>query len=101
DMPAWRVAGSVTLRRSIGSIAGAALVVAVLTAGDMTVTDLLQVRTYAEEAYLQAQLGHPLAAQVVLPPLVLLGSLVLVAAWSLLRADPARIASADVRARTW
>ena len=26
---------------------------AVLTAGDMTVTDLLQVRTYAEEAYLQ------------------------------------------------
>ena len=48
----------VTLRRALGAIAAAALAVAVLTAGDMTVTDLLQVRTYAEEAYLQYSLGR-------------------------------------------
>ena len=49
---------SVTLRRALGAIAAAALAVAVLTAGDMTVTDLLQVRTYAEEAYVQYSLGR-------------------------------------------
>ncbi len=47
----------VTLRRALGAIAAAALAVAVLTAGDMTVTDLLQIRTYAEEAYLAIQPG--------------------------------------------
>ena len=48
------------------------LAVAVLTAGDMTVTDLLQVRTYAEEAYVQFTLGRgPADAAVVsIPPLV-------------------------------
>ena len=43
DMPAGRVWGKVTLRRGVGAIAAAAVAVAVLTAGDMTVTDLLQV----------------------------------------------------------
>ena len=44
---------------------------AVLTAGDMTVTDLLSVRTYAEEAYLQYTLGRGpgAAALVALPPI--------------------------------
>ena len=42
---------TVTLRRALGAIAAAALAVAVLTAGDMTVTDLLVIRTYAEESY--------------------------------------------------
>ena len=51
DFGPWRVLTRVTLRRAVGAIAAAALAVAVLTAGDMTVTDLLQVRTYAEEAY--------------------------------------------------
>ncbi len=55
DLPAWQVAFQITLRRAVGAVAGAALAVAVLTAGDMTVTDLLQVRTYAEETYLQIQ----------------------------------------------
>ena len=43
DMPAGRVWGKVTLRRGVGAMAAAAVAVAVLTAGDMTVTDLLQV----------------------------------------------------------
>jgi iron(III) transport system permease protein len=102
EMPAWRVALAVTVRRSVGAIAGAALAVAVLTAGDMTVTDLLQVRTYAEEVYLQAQLGKgPAAVMVTLPPLLVLGSLIVVGANLLVRADPARIASTQVRARMW
>ena len=84
-----------TLRRSLGAIAAAALAVAVLTAGDMTVTDLLSVRTYAEEAYPQYQAGNgPGAAAVALPPLVVLGALILLGARALLRADPARVLSA-------
>ena len=69
----------VTLRRAWGAIAAAALAVAVLTAGDMTVTDLLQIRTYAEEAYLQYSLGRGPggAALVAIPPLVVLGLLIL------------------------
>jgi iron(III) transport system permease protein len=103
DLPAWRVLARVTLRRTLGAIAGAALAVAVLTAGDMTVTDLLQVRTYAEEAYVQFQLGNGpgAAAAVTLPPLGILGVLVGVAARRLLRADPARIPSPAARARLW
>ena len=63
NRPCWNSARGaslcrVTLRRAVGAIAAAALAVAVLTAGDMTVTDLLQVRTYAEEAYVQFILGR-------------------------------------------
>ncbi|HEX8201068.1 MAG TPA: iron ABC transporter permease, partial [Isosphaeraceae bacterium] len=103
DLPAWRVVIRVTLRRSVGGIAGAALAVAVLTAGDMTVTDLLVVRTYAEEAYVQYQLGNGpgAAAAVALPPLAVLGGLVFLAAWGLLRTDPARLPSADAGVRLW
>jgi iron(III) transport system permease protein len=89
----------------VGALAGAALAVAVLTAGDMTVTDLLQVRTYAEEAYVQYQIGHgPHAASAVtLPPLLVLGTLVALLARGLLRADPARLATATAagRGKVW
>lgn len=103
DMPAWKVALVITPRRAIGAISAAALAVAVLTAGDMTVTDLLQVRTYAEEAFIQSQLGEgpTAAAKVALPPLVVLGSLIVIVARMLLRIDPARVASAETLARTW
>jgi iron(III) transport system permease protein len=103
EMPATRVVVRVTLRRSIGAIAAAALAVAVLTAGDMTVTDLLQVRTYAEEAYVQSQLGKgpAAAAKVAVPPLIVLGGLVLVAARRLRNGDPARVHSRRERPRTW
>ncbi len=101
DLPAARVCTSVTLRRGAGAIAATALAVAVLTSGDMTVTDLLQVRTYAEEAYVQFSLGRgPADAAVVsIPPLLVLGLAILVVAGALLRADPARLASAFSRAR--
>ncbi len=98
-----RVLRTVTLRRALGAIAAAALAVAVLTAGDMTVTDLLQIRTYAEESYLQYQLGRGpgVAALVALPPLCVLGVLILVVGRALARLDPSRIASSFARAKVW
>ncbi|MBX6312558.1 MAG: iron ABC transporter permease, partial [Isosphaeraceae bacterium] len=102
DLPAWRVVLRLSLRRAIGAIAGAALAVAVLTAGDMTVTDLVMVRTYAEEAYTQFQAsGSAAAAAIALPTLAVLGPLVLLAAAWVLHSDPARLASTAARARTW
>jgi iron(III) transport system permease protein len=103
DLPLWRVLWSITLRRSLGAIVAALLAVAVLTAGDMTVTDLLQVRTYSEEVYIQSQLGDgPLAAaRVALPPLVVLMPLLLGCGWWLTRFDPARVASAQSRIERW
>jgi iron(III) transport system permease protein len=103
EMPSWRVAWSVSLRRARGAIAAAALAVAVLTAGDMTVTDLVAVRTYAEEAYIQFGLGKGpgTAAATTLPPLVVVGGLVLFGASRLLRSDPARIVSTAIDAPRW
>jgi iron(III) transport system permease protein len=103
DLPAWRVAWSVTLRRAIGSITTAALAVAVLVAGDMTVTDLLQVRTYAEEAYLQYTLGQgpASASAVALPPLLILGGLIVLLAGGLARSEPSRWASAWLNGPRW
>src|SRR5207244_2525550 len=43
----WRV----TLARSVAALTAAALFVAVLTTGEMAVTDLLLVRSYAEVVY--------------------------------------------------
>ncbi len=103
DLPAWKVVLRVTLRRGLGAIAAAALAVAVMTAGEMTVTDLLQVRTYAEEAYNQSQLGNGPAAMtaVALPPIAILGLLLLIGTRALMRLNPSRLASAAARARTW
>jgi iron(III) transport system permease protein len=93
----------VTLRRASGAIIAAALAVAVLTAGDMTVTDLLSIRTYAEEAYLQYSLGGGpgAAAAVALPPILVLGVLIFIVGQTLERYDPARVVSSLLRARLW
>jgi iron(III) transport system permease protein len=98
-----RVMLRVTLRRAVGGIAAAALAVAVLTAGDMTVTDLLQIRTYAEEVYLQYSLGRGPgeAALVAIPPFVVLGLLIIWLGRALDRIDPARLVSSFSRARLW
>ncbi len=49
----------VTLPRSADALAAAFLWVAVTTAGEMTVTDLFQIRTYAEELYTEFALATP------------------------------------------
>jgi iron(III) transport system permease protein len=49
----WRVLFAVTLRRSLAALAAAALWVGLQTATEITVTDVMQVRTFAEEIYTQ------------------------------------------------
>jgi iron(III) transport system permease protein len=49
----WRVLMRVSLPRASASILAAALWVALQTATEITVTDVMQVRTYAEEVYTQ------------------------------------------------
>jgi iron(III) transport system permease protein len=49
----WRVLARVSLPRASASIVAAALWVALQTATEITVTDVMQVRTYAEEVYTQ------------------------------------------------
>src|SRR5262245_28281370 len=51
--PAGWVLWHVTLRRALPALAAAGLWLAVQTAGEITLTDLLQVRTFAEEVYTQ------------------------------------------------
>jgi iron(III) transport system permease protein len=55
----WRVVWHVTLPRSRAAIGAAALWVALQTAGEITVTDMMQVRTFAEEVYTQLGMGGP------------------------------------------
>jgi iron(III) transport system permease protein len=69
----------------------------------MTVTDLLLVRTYAEEAFVQFTLGRgPADAAIVsIPPLLVLGAALLLLARAVRDADPARLASAFALAKRW
>ncbi len=55
----WVVLRRVTLPRAGAAILAAAVWVALLTANEITVTDMLQVRTYAEEVYTQFVLPDP------------------------------------------
>ena len=57
DGSPWQVARQVTLRRAAGAICVAALWVALVTAGEMAITDFFQVRTFAEELYTAFALG--------------------------------------------
>jgi iron(III) transport system permease protein len=54
DGSASQVFFRVSLRGALPAVGMAAIWVAVLTAGEMTVTDLFSIRTYAEEVYTQA-----------------------------------------------
>jgi iron(III) transport system permease protein len=90
-LPAWRVLARVSVPRAGATIAAASLWVGLQAAGEITVTDVMQVRTFAEEVYTQfvgpepAVGGDPLArAVVVAMPLVLLAAilvLVLAGRW--------------------
>ncbi|MGH9677347.1 MAG: hypothetical protein ACRD36_09625, partial [Candidatus Acidiferrum sp.] len=83
----WRVLWRVTLPRAKISIAAAALWVAVQTATEITVTDVMQVRTFAEEVYSQfvmpdvGQEGDGLArALAVAMPMTLIAAMLVLAA---------------------
>ena len=57
DVSPSRVLWHVTLRRALYALLAAALWVAVLCAGEITVTDYFQIRTFAEEVFTSANLG--------------------------------------------
>jgi iron(III) transport system permease protein len=57
DAAPWRVLVRVSLRRAAGGVAAAAAWVALTCATEITVTDLYQIRTFAEEVYADASLG--------------------------------------------
>ncbi len=59
----WRVFWLVTLPRSAPALSAAALWVGLQVAGEITFTDLFQVRTYAEETYTQFVAPEPDAWQ--------------------------------------
>lgn len=72
----------ITAPRALGGVAAAAMWVVVMTSGEITVTDVFQVRTYAEELFTQLAAltdADPVALKVV-PGVLLTISLVLVAA---------------------
>jgi iron(III) transport system permease protein len=79
-----RVVWHVTLRRSGAALGAAALWVALQTATEVTVTDTMQVRTYAEEVYVQFVASDraliPRLVAVSLPSMLLASALVVWAA---------------------
>ncbi|MEX2114031.1 MAG: ABC transporter permease subunit [Pirellulales bacterium] len=98
----------VTLRRAAEALFTALVWVFVTTAGEMTVTDLFLIRTYAEEIYTQFALGDPLdsAAWRIAPSVVSIAwviALGLYAVGRLIPADrhPTQRPAAPFRLRTW
>jgi iron(III) transport system permease protein len=94
-----RVLFRVTLPRARGAILAAAAWVTLLTAHEITVTDLTQVRTFAEEVYTQfalpdatagmtPELGIARAVAVTLPGTLVVASLLGLAVWRWERAVP-------------
>lgn len=53
----WHVLRQISLRHSLPGIYAAALWITVICFGEITVTDMFQVRTFAEEVYTAASLG--------------------------------------------
>jgi len=87
---AWQVFRHVTLPRMIGGVGVAAGWVVLSTCGEMTVTDLFLVRTYAEELYTGFALGDSLASawRAAVPGILVQAALLLVAIAITLRAAP-------------
>jgi iron(III) transport system permease protein len=57
DAAPWRVLLRVSLRRAVGGLLAAAAWISVTAATEIAVSDLFQIRTFAEEVYTQAALG--------------------------------------------
>jgi iron(III) transport system permease protein len=105
---AWRVLWRVTLPRAQVAIVAAAAWVALLTAHEIAVTDLTQVRTFAEEVYTQFALPDPAGGQapdvavarsvaVAAPATLLIAVIVGVAVWRWERTIPPLGSAPDPR----
>jgi iron(III) transport system permease protein len=114
----WRVLWQFTLPRARGAVLAAAAWVALLTAHEITVTDLTQVRTLAEEVYTQFVLPDPAdglspdmaiarAVAVTLPGTFLVAAVLGLGVWRWERSVPPLGSSPDPRplvelgAMTW
>ncbi|MBX7072576.1 MAG: ABC transporter permease subunit [Pirellulales bacterium] len=97
DMPATRVVMQVTLRRAWPAILIALLWVMIATAGEMTVTNLFQVRVFSEELYTQLSLGEGWGeiALTGLPVLLVTTALVVATLWAVRRLLPALLATGN------
>jgi iron(III) transport system permease protein len=88
----WRVLWHVTLPRCRTAIWAAGLWVALQTATEISATDMMDVRTFAEEVYTQLQKGGPSAiagsVAIAIPEMALIGLLVAFAAGHLARLLP-------------
>jgi len=93
--PPWRVWWSVTLPRARAALGAAGLCVVVQTATEITVTDLMLVRTFAEEVYTQFIFRDPdvlaRAVAVSLPGVLIVAVLGLLAATRWQRTVPALV----------
>lgn len=89
-----RMLWAVTLRRARAAVAAAAVWVALLAATEITVTDMMQVRTFAEEVYTQFVLGDRAAlaraVAAAVPSVLLAWGIVVVAAGRWERTLPPR-----------
>jgi iron(III) transport system permease protein len=88
DGGAAQVFRRVTLPYAFSLVCVAALLVAVSAAGDITVTDQFQVRTFAEEVYTAAAGGEPTSPLRALPGLALVSWLVVAALLIVVRLAP-------------
>jgi iron(III) transport system permease protein len=81
DVSPARVVWHVTLPRALPAILVASVWVAVMTAGEITVTDMWQLRTYAEEVFIGFSLGNTLEETTLgVVPGVLVTSILMLAA---------------------
>jgi iron(III) transport system permease protein len=87
DASAPRVFCRLTAVRLLPAVAVAAIWISVLTAGDMTVTNLFQVRTFSEELYTQLTLGESVSQVALhgLPAWLFTGAVLLASAVALER----------------
>ena len=103
DASTPQVLWNVTLRRAVGSVTAAAIWTALIAGGEITVTDVFQVRTYAEELFTQlaAQADVDAAPLAVLPGALLLLLLMVAAVVVCGRLLPAEGLVVARRAKSW
>lgn len=91
ELPPLAVLGRVSLRRAAPYLLAAAALTATVVAGEMTVTDLFQVRTFAERLYIELAIGgEPGDA----PRLALPGTLLTLAGFALVALAARRLSPA-------